>query len=125
SLRQARRQAGRPMLRLVRRMLAEDPAARPSAEMVEREFERIAALPRRRARLVALVVVLASLGAGLAASLVALERVRSERGRSETIRNFLIEGLMGVSPLRADRPASALEVVEFLEAGLDHRLAGL
>lgn len=120
-----RRRLGRPLQRLLLRLLSTQPAQRPQADALITELDRIASLPRRRARRLAVALVLASLALGLGASLVALERTRAERDRSERIKDFLIEGLMQVSPLRANRPASAMEVLDFLDSGLDRRLAGL
>lgn len=120
-----RRRLGRPLQRLLLRLLSTQPAQRPQADALIAELDRIASLPRVRARRLAVVMVLASLTLGLGASLVALDRTRVERDRSERIKNFLVEGLMQVSPLRANRPASAMEVLDFLDSGLDRRLAGL
>src|SRR5690606_18979815 len=70
---------GRPAARLVLRMLAEHAADRPTASLVLEELERIARLPRRRARTLAVAVVVGALVVALLASLLALQRVRSER----------------------------------------------
>lgn len=120
-----RRALGRPAARLVLRMLAERPAERPGAGAVLQELERIAALPRRRARTLAVAVVVGALVVALLASLLALQRVRSERDRSERIKDYVINSLQQTSPMRSSGPPSVHDILDEMVARLDTDLAGL
>src|SRR5690606_13651389 len=61
----------------------------------------------------------------LLASLLALQRVRSERDRSERIKDYVINSLQQTSPMRSSGPPSVHDVLDEMVARLDTDLAGL
>lgn len=120
-----RRALGKPTAQLLEAMLSASPAQRPSAIEAIAALHEIERLPRRRARRAATATVVLALCIGLVASLLALQRVRSERDRSERIKDFMIDGLQQTSPMRASGPASVLDMLGHMAASVDERLAGL
>lgn len=89
---------GRPFAALVARMMSAEPNQRPSHASIEMQLRKIRELPARRRKLAVVLVVIASLSAGLVMSLIALQRVEQERERLEVVKDLVVESIQELAP---------------------------
>ena len=109
---------GREPRRLMERMLVPDPGQRPSAADVLDSLRRIAEAPARRRRRIAIASVVAALTIALAASLVALVRIDTERkatalanARESSVRDFMRDFLASPKPSSGGAEARVVDVL--------------
>ncbi|MEZ5463725.1 MAG: serine/threonine-protein kinase [Lysobacteraceae bacterium] len=115
---------GRRLASLVQALMAEDPARRPDVETVAGRLRAISTAPARRRRRLGVGLVIASLLVGLLASLVALQRVREARERSDRIKNLLVSGIQNAAPTRQNGPSSLRAMLDYLAAAAPEKLDG-
>jgi serine/threonine protein kinase len=127
--RSLRRRLGAPLQRLLLRLMRDEPAARPPPGAILVELDRIEALPRRRARRLAVGAVMLALGLGLTVSLWQAQeaqrqaqRASLEAERAERSLDFLTGMLRGGDPRRGQQPAS---IEELLASGIARAEADL
>lgn len=120
----ARRVLGRPLAGLLAQMLDPNPQRRLDAAGVGQRLQQIAELPRRRRRRLAVMLVVASLVAGLVASLLALQRVRRARERAVAVTQFLVDSVHRVQPESQNGPATLKTLFQTMARQVDPRLAG-
>jgi hypothetical protein len=115
-VRTLRRALGVPLATLVTDMRASDAAARPSVAEIAVRLARIAALPQRRMRWIAMSLVFGALGVGLVSSLVALRSMQVERDRTRAVKNVMLESALAAVPQRQSGPGSLRTLFENIAA---------
>ena len=123
--------APRALRRLVARMLAPRPEARPTAAEAAERLRWIAAAPVRRRRRLAVAAVMASLALGTFAASIGLVRARrsaaaAEAARAETaaVNDFLTRVLASPRPSQSGRQVQVVDVLRQAEERVDALPAG-
>lgn len=115
---------------LIRDCLRTSPRMRPTLQGVMDELDDIEIRPARRFRRIMVSALVASLTAGLAISLILLDRSRNARVAAEnarveaqTSKDFLVDAVRDFSPISGAGFSEISEVLDFLGEFADERLA--
>ena len=117
-----RRCLGRSFAALIEDLMATKPDHRPEAAQAAQRLQAITSAPARRRRRLGVGLVIGSLLIGLLVSLVALQRVREARERSDRIKELLVSGIQNAAPTRQTGPASLQTMLDYLASEAPERL---
>ncbi len=121
---------GRPLARITRSLLSAEPTARPSVSLIRQRLSEIRQAPARRARRMAVAVVIVSLVTGLVYSLVTNRRIneanaqiRYEFERSEAVKDLVVDSVATMRPEEKFGPNVVIKMYRNMAKAAETELA--